>query len=269
MAEFSLANYENYKSQFNKTSTEIFAQYTGLVSEFLVQSTENIYMRNVDYYKYVICKGIETISHVFKMLLLYTKNLDLVSHHCHKSNYYYVEFIGQIGDDHHSFLQLNSKDAALFVYKKTIFDIDQTFRKDFSASIKTSDVLNNINILLKIYINLFSKIVSVTTLDTSGNLSLLNFTDLNIKKVSKILLNLSIDLTESEYYNMLVIVDYFISSLNMDVINILPYIELFSKKLRKMQDFTLENLKSKLLHKNNCNKLNSMTHTKYVNWLFN
>ena len=38
--------------------------------------------------------------------------------------FYYVEFIGQIGEDSQGFLQLNSKDAILFVYKKTIFDIN-------------------------------------------------------------------------------------------------------------------------------------------------
>ena len=58
------------------------------------------------------------------MLYMYTKNLEITMHHCKKAYCYYVEFIGQIGDDNHSFLQLNSKDATLFVYKKTIFEIN-------------------------------------------------------------------------------------------------------------------------------------------------
>ena len=57
--------------------------------------------------------------------------MNLAVHHCNKSLCFYVEFIGQIGDDNHSFLQLNSNDASLFVYKKTIFDINNEYRKNF------------------------------------------------------------------------------------------------------------------------------------------
>ena len=38
--------------------------------------------------------------------------------------------MGQIGEDSHTYLQLNSKDAALFVYKKTIFELDNEYRKE-------------------------------------------------------------------------------------------------------------------------------------------
>ena len=62
---------------------------------------------------------------------MYTKNLDLTVYHCKKAYLFYVEFIGQIGDDNNSYLQLNSKDATLFVYKKTIFEINNEYRKQF------------------------------------------------------------------------------------------------------------------------------------------
>ena len=62
---------------------------------------------------------------------MYTKNIELTMFHSKKALYYYIEFIGQISDVsvHHSYLQLNSKDATLFVYKKTIYDINN-FRSD-------------------------------------------------------------------------------------------------------------------------------------------
>jgi hypothetical protein len=40
-----------------------------------------------------------------------------------------VEFIGQITGEQNTFLQLTSKDAIMFVYKKTIFEIHGDFRK--------------------------------------------------------------------------------------------------------------------------------------------
>ena len=110
----SLSNTDNYKAQLTNNSSEVFVKYLDLISEYLAQCVEAIYIRNDGYYKYIIMHGINTISHVFKMLLLYTNNLELTYYHCQKSFYYYVEFIGQIGDDNHSFLQLNSKDASLF-----------------------------------------------------------------------------------------------------------------------------------------------------------
>ena len=88
-------------------------------------------LQNETYFLFVIQRGLETLKHCFKMIYMYSKNIDLTIYHCKKAYCYYVEFIGQIGDDNNSYLQLNSKDATLFVYKKTIFDIDNEFRKKF------------------------------------------------------------------------------------------------------------------------------------------
>ena len=117
-----LNNSENYNKVIGVPITLIFKKYVELIHEYLLFSNDNVYIQKPMYLKYVLIRGLETIQNVFNILLLYTKNLDLVTYHCQKSYYYYVEFIGQIGDDNHSFLQLNSKDATLFVYKKTIFD---------------------------------------------------------------------------------------------------------------------------------------------------
>ena len=78
-----------------------------------------------------------TLKHIFNTLLLYTKNLNLTVYHCKKAYLFYVEFITQIGDENHSFLQLNSKDAVIFLYKKTIFEIlfwpSEIFSRIFST----------------------------------------------------------------------------------------------------------------------------------------
>ena len=127
MSNYSLQNLDNYKSEFSHPTSEIFSKYVGLINEYLLQCLDSIHLKDIVYYKYIIYKGIETLTHVFKILLLYTKNLNLAYIHSQKALYYYVEFICQIDDDSHSFLQLNSKDAALFVYKKTIFDINTEY----------------------------------------------------------------------------------------------------------------------------------------------
>ena len=67
-----------------------------------------------------------------------------------KSFYYYIEFIGQIGDSNHQFLQLNSKDATLFVFKKTVFEINSDHRKIFSSPIGNDDFIIGWRALKKI-----------------------------------------------------------------------------------------------------------------------
>jgi hypothetical protein len=82
---------------------------------------------------------------------MYTCNLQLTYHHCQKSYSYYIEFIGQIGDDAVTYLQLNSKDAALFVYKKTIFDILEEVKKKYTEVDVNEKKNKNVSIMMDIY----------------------------------------------------------------------------------------------------------------------
>ncbi len=131
----TLSNSDNYKKKLDVSDSEIFNNYTSLINEYSNFFIDNTFIQKQTYFNYVYLKGIETISSVFKLLLLYTKNLPLTIFHCQKSFYYYIEFIGQIGDSNHQFLQLNSKDATLFVFKKTVFEINSDHRKIFSSPI--------------------------------------------------------------------------------------------------------------------------------------
>ena len=75
------------------------------------------------YYKYILIKGIENIYHVFNMLLLYTKNIDAAYYHTKKAFLYYYEFVEQIKDDNNKLLNLNIKDATVFIYKKILYNV--------------------------------------------------------------------------------------------------------------------------------------------------
>jgi hypothetical protein len=78
-------------------------------------------------------------------LLLYTKNLDLTHFHCQKSFYYYVEFVGQILEDDKTFLQLTSRDATIYVYKKTIYDIHDGDASSTSNILSLNNENNSLN----------------------------------------------------------------------------------------------------------------------------
>lgn len=142
----------NYNSNIEESDLELFKSYMSLVQTLLNHIHTNITIHKIEYLKYIITYGIDSITHIYKLLLYYTKNLSLTIHHCEKSILFYVEFITQIGDDNHSFLQLTSKDAVMFLYKKTLFELDETYIKN---CVHSTDHINKVE-----HFHLISKLMS-------------------------------------------------------------------------------------------------------------
>jgi len=132
MPPYSLQNIDNYFDHISGPIEYIMDKYIQIIIDYMKLVTDKIHIKNKSYYKFIFTKGIETISSVFKYLLYFTKNIDLTYYHSQKSFYFYVEFIEQISNDQNSFLQLSCREATLFVYKKTIFEINNDFRKDMN-----------------------------------------------------------------------------------------------------------------------------------------
>ena len=155
----NILNEKNYNKTLRRSDipTYIITCHR-ILDQFLNHAEHNVSITDETYYKYVVTKGMSTLMHVFGLLTLYTKNIDLIAHHCEKAIAYYVEFISQIGTDGQTFLQLNSKDAILFVYKKTIFDINSEVRKNSTLSDTETRILqiisniNKLNYLMREYI---------------------------------------------------------------------------------------------------------------------
>jgi len=150
-SQHSLINIENYKKTLDASVCEIIDKYFSLTNEYLSFIIDNVSFKNSTYTNFIIERGFETITHVFTVLLYVSKNLDLTYYHSQKAFYFYVEFIGQITEDKHTFLQLSSRDATMFVYRKTIFEINNEVYKNSKLTtndnIEKFDVLN-LNILI-------------------------------------------------------------------------------------------------------------------------
>jgi len=167
-SQYSLHNADNYLDSFHSssttsttttTTTDILNKYKILVLEYLQFILENMNCKSDEIYKYIILRGLTTITHVYQFTLLNTKNLNLSYFHSQKAFYYYVEFIGQITGEQNTFLQLTSKDAVMFVYKKTIFEIHGDFRKTSSNSQDESTDYEIFH-LLDVYCQIMKIIVS-------------------------------------------------------------------------------------------------------------
>jgi hypothetical protein len=129
---YSLHNLENYKNNLNASTEEIVKTYKEIIDDFLKFILENLKIKTNMYSKFIIIRGVDTITNVFNIILYYTKNLELTFYHCQKSYYYYVEFIEQISEDQHVFLQLNSRDASTYVFKKTIYELKHDIVKNIT-----------------------------------------------------------------------------------------------------------------------------------------
>lgn len=126
---YSLLSSENYKKILDCDVVEAAKKYSQLIIDYYKFIVENLKITNAGFSKFIIIRGLDTITNVFLHILYFTKNINLTYFHCQKSFYFYVEFVGQISDVEKTFLQLTSRDATTYVYKKTIFELKSDFKK--------------------------------------------------------------------------------------------------------------------------------------------
>ncbi len=270
--KFSLHNMNNYNSKLNSLDNEITNEFCKIINEYLFHINDNILIQNIKYYIFIIIRGLNMLKHIFNVLLLYTKNLKVTVHHCKKAYLFYVEFIGQIGNDNHSYLQLNSKDAMLFVYKKTIFEINNEYRKQY-------EINNNIEKKLFEYTNKFS-IVYIEILeyvldnDNMSSESKMNYI-MYIQKMSNKIIN-KITLSNKNILLKIEICDKYIYYKNLlETKNIkideCLFFNLSNFFIKKIQNKTISQKQIyEKLYDNLCDtNLKQMSPLKFTNWLFN
>lgn len=268
-SDYNISNPKNFKKKFeNLDISQIIYKFSTLMSEFLLCTSENIIVQNDEYLLFVIQRGLETLKHCFKFLYMYTKNLDLTIYHCKKAYCYYVEFIGQIGDDNNSYLQLNSKDATLFVYKKTIFDIDNEFKKKFTMENEEIKYINFISKIFEAYYEIITYILFNEKDIKNKKESIIHF---SIQKTNKIIEKIYRKKDNiNKNIKHLEIINFFITSMQdfkLDNIKYTSICDLFIKRINKT-NIKINQIQKKL-HRSDCtNILQEYTALKFINWMF-
>jgi hypothetical protein len=116
---------ENYKTTFSLNDLDSsLLTYSKLISGFIKDVSEDINIAELNQFMFVLEKGVETIANVYKTILLYTRNIELTEYYTEKAGIYYIEFISQIIGS-----EINIRECLLFVYKKTIFEINNECKK--------------------------------------------------------------------------------------------------------------------------------------------
>jgi hypothetical protein len=164
MAElYSLKSTETYLPDGIFLVNNVIDKYIQILVEYCnAVSKHKFVITSPNMFNFLILRGLETTTHVFKYVLLYTQNLEAAYHHAQKSVYYYLEFIAQVAEQKNAFLQLSSKDAITYVYKKTIYLINILESKK-----SKSDIINTINTYIQLYKNTADNVI-ITRKSTTG-----------------------------------------------------------------------------------------------------
>ena len=150
----------NFNTELDANPQDVIANYKDLLIEYYKFINENIKITNRGYFEYIMNRGLDTITHVFITILYCTKNHEIVYYYAQKSIYLYIEFVNQISEIDKHFLQLTSRDAVIYVYKKTIFDLGIESRKKCDVgSVETNDRLTEISTHVNIIKTVFMKLI--------------------------------------------------------------------------------------------------------------
>jgi len=183
ISPYSLSQPDNYKNMLNSSIHEILDKYILLVNDYMLLISDKIYIKKTQYYKYIFIRGLDTITSVFKFMLFYTKNIDLTYYHSQKAFYFYVEFIEQISNDQNTFLQLSSREACMFVYKKTIYELMNDYKKTNKLNRKEEEqVFNSVNKYLLICKNIIVFCVNHNDFTYENKIIYINELSKKIKK---------------------------------------------------------------------------------------
>lgn len=253
---YSLHNNQNFKKELEPEISEVVTKLSELFLDYFKFIIENIKLKQSNFSKFIITRGLNTITNVFNNILFYTKNLDVTYFHCQKAFYFYVEFVGQISEDEKMFLQLSSRDATTYVYKKTIFEINNELKKNNEdISDYTRLKLDVINSYVDLYKTILLKLINNDFLN-SEKLTI-------IENIYKKLNNLA-DKSKIKLLNEIIEKLYYKIDNDTYFLNVCTII---TKKIGKNQEL-LENYCDKFLSEEFKDRLHE-TCDKFVNWFMN
>lgn len=261
-SKYLLHNMSNYKSKINNTYSEILDKFLDVFMEYFKLFSEKIKIKNGQMYNFIFQKGIETLSHVILHIFYYTKNLDLAYYYGQKGTYFYIEFIEQITDDNITFLQLTSKDATLFVYKKTIYEMNVECRKNMGKTAESDkEFLTILNTIVKIYKLIFIYVNTNTHTNTHTNTNTNKLENINLYCDSihfiGTFLNSNKNITNKDKVDCILTFILFLNDKQPDIITYLKVIDNFNKKLLQKKNVD-EKIVLNKLHMNTYTLVNDL-----------
>ena len=259
---------EIIENNIKGNSKNIFTKYVNVINNYLMLfSNSTKFLKGDRDNIYLLIKGIDTITHVFKISLWNNQSIEMVLENAQNSIYFYTQFIEQMEENILFDLNLTSNNASIFVYKKTILMLNFETKMQNDTN---KNILKNIEILIQIYKNIFEILI-----ETHKN-------DINtvINKITSIANDLcdhtanatdsdhnNIFENETEYKKELNNISLFINHLRLNKkIDIYEYIKLYIKKYKKC-NLTDKSIIIKTANNDYNNILETLNINKYIKWL--
>jgi len=122
----NLLNDELYYNKLNPELLNTYIERIQNVMQDLLVEKNNHELKH-------IYAGLKTVTHVITSIFINTKNINITAHYGKLAITYFLEFINQICINNvNNFINLSLNDAIIFVYKKTIFNLNTEYKKRYS-----------------------------------------------------------------------------------------------------------------------------------------
>lgn len=256
-SSFSLYQTDSFEKTLNISLQIILNKYFHLIHDYLKFFLENISNKNKQHIKFIIIRGLDTISNVFQHILYYTKNIDIAHFHTQKSFYFYIEFIQQISTDQNTFLQLTSRDAVMYVYKKTLFEINNEYRKKIELPTEEENKKwDQLNGCLKIYKMVFYKMINSDDflLNHEKNKYFTHFYNINEQWIPLIF-----------YDSIIEILQIFLCKINNKIENTEQYMDCIYLFITKIKN---QSVNKEKIESNEFDEYLNKSNKKLIKWLF-
>ena len=265
-SHFILYNTSNYKEVINNSIPEILNKFVDVILEYMRFISEKIMMKNKPYYRFIFERGLETLIHVFSVIFYYTKNLELTFYHTQKAYYFYIEFIEQISDDNVTFLQLSSRDAILFVYKKTIFDLNNEYKKNIQEPTQEEKtILEIFNSYTYIYKGIILFIINHSDFKYENKTEYINICCDSIQFISE---TLNKNKIKQNYIDCVYLFASLLNDKKLEILDFFKLLDEFVKKIISKKKFDEKLIKNKIYDSEINNFINNNETNKIVEWIF-
>ena len=114
--QYSLKDTNVYKDTWDISFNVAQDHYRHLMNEYIkyvIDNDNNFTTQDPVMYKYIVNRGLDTITHIFKLIMIHTNNIDATLFHSQKGILLYIEFVTQITQkermtDTHCNIELNN-----------------------------------------------------------------------------------------------------------------------------------------------------------------
>lgn len=202
--KYSLNNQDNYKNNLINNLQEIADNYIYILLNYILLFNEKINnnrnnSKNIIFF--ILKKGISTINYIFLFILYYTKNLELTFYHLQNSYIFYIEFIEQINFNSSNSIKISVNDAVTFVYKKNIYNINNSIN---NISEEEKKIFFQIQEIIKMFTEIIDMYISNIPENEFNLIELKNIIEIlqnsvnqKIKIKNKNIINFNIDIINS------------------------------------------------------------------------